>query len=362
MTQTTTDASNSSAAAASTTADAAGHADMPAIAIDGLTFKYPPAKKKRGRRKGPVHPDRPALLNLSLNVQRGEIFGVLGPNGGGKTTLFRMLATVIPPPADVRQIHIAGCDLLRQPAEVRKRIGVVFQSPSLDVKLTARENLMHQGRLYGITGSDLTARVEAALEHLGLADRIDDITETFSGGMRRRTELAKSLLHEPELLLLDEPSTGLDPGARRDFWRQLERLREERGMTIALTTHLMDEADRCDRLVILHEGQVVAEGKPDDLKGAIGGDVVTIQPRGGTDEALAALAGAIASRLDQPGDPKPQTTEGQVRIEAENGPALVARLGDELTHHAARIAVSKPTLEDVFLHRTGELMDKPEQS
>src|SRR5439155_9765967 len=218
--------------------------------------------------------DRKALRGVTFAVSRGEIFGLLGPNGGGKTTLFRILSTSFP--ATSGDAAIFGDDVRLHPDQVRRRIGVVFQNPSVDKKLTVRENLMHHGHIYGLRGAGLRGRMNEMMERLGVADRENAMVETLSGGLQRRVELAKGLLHRPQLLILDEPSIGLDPGARRDLWLYLERLREKEGVTILLTTHLIDEADRCDRVLILSEGVVVAMGTPDALKEESGGDVVVI--------------------------------------------------------------------------------------
>jgi len=226
--------------------------DQVAVLVENLTHTYPAAKRRTGRRGH--HADQPAdetksestvrenaLDAVSLSIGRGEIFGILGPNGSGKSTLFRILSTMLKPSGPVKRLAIMGNDVLERPEAVRRNLGVVFQSPSLDVKLTAHENLLHQGHLYGLSGADLNHRIKSLLDYFGQADRAHEYVERFSGGMRRRVELAKALLHNPELLLLDEPATGLDPGARHDLWRQLEQLRAERNQTVALTTHLMED-------------------------------------------------------------------------------------------------------------------------
>src|SRR3989442_835140 len=220
---------------------------------------------------------RTALAGVTFTVSRGEIFALLGPNGGGKTTLFKILSTLLP--ATSGEAQVFGQSLVQNPHAVRTRLGVVFQHPSLDPKLTVAENLYHHGHLYGLWGKTLRARAEAMLERMGLADRSRDLVETLSGGMQRRVELAKGLLHKPDLLLLDEPSTGLDPGARRDFNDYLQHLRAQEGVTIILTTHIMEEAERCDRVGILHQGKLVALDTPDALKARVGGDVVAIRPQ-----------------------------------------------------------------------------------
>jgi ABC-2 type transport system ATP-binding protein len=314
-------------------------AETPAVEARGLRYSYP--KKRKGG------PTRPALAGLDFDVPAGSIFGFLGPNGGGKTTLFRILATLARP--DAGSLRVFGADLATQAREVRRRLGVVFQSPSLDVQLTVRENLVHQGHLYGLSGRELDGRIAAALERFGLAERRDQRTKELSGGLRRRVEIAKTLLHDPRLLLLDEPSTGLDPGARRDLWATLETLRAA-GVTVLLTTHFMEEGDRCDRLVLLDRGSIVAEGAPAALKEEIGGDVVTLT---GPDPET--LARDLAERFPSLA---PQVREGAVRLELERAHELVARLAEAFPGRIASVTVARPTLEDVFLHRTGHPFDE----
>jgi ABC-2 type transport system ATP-binding protein len=285
---------------------------------------------------------RKALDGVSFDVKRGEIFGLLGPNGGGKTTLFRILSTSFLPAAG--DAAIFGASVRTQPNDVRRRIGVVFQSPSLDKKLTVRENLMHHGHLYGLRGGELQQRMTEMMERLTIADRAQSIVETLSGGLQRRVELAKGLLHRPELLILDEPSVGLDPGARIDLWRYLERLREKDGVTILLTTHLIDEADRCDRVLILNEGKVVAIGTPDSLKEEIGGDIVVI-----TAKEPDKLQQMIAAKFGV----QPAILNGKLRFEKQNAHALLSDVVESFSSMIDSVSLSKPTLEDVFIARTG---------
>jgi ABC-2 type transport system ATP-binding protein len=285
---------------------------------------------------------RRALDNLDFGVGPGEIFGLLGPNGGGKTTLFCILATLLPVQAG--DVRLLGLDVAAEPSRVRKLIGVTFQSPSLDRKLTVRENLASQGYLYGLSGSTLKARIELLLTHLGIADRSRDRVESLSGGLARRVEIAKGLLHDPRVLLLDEPSTGLDPGARLDLWRYLHQLRLEAGVTVLVTTHLMEEAERCDRIGILDSGRLVALGTPAELRNSIGGDCLTIQA-----PASAELARRIGERFQV----SARAVGGQVRIETERGHEFVGRLMDAFGAEISSVALGKPTLEDVFVERTG---------
>jgi ABC-2 type transport system ATP-binding protein len=303
-------------------------------AVEARGVEYAYRTRKAGLRK--------ALDGLSFQVPAGEIFGFLGPNGGGKTTLFRILSTLAKPQGG--SVQVFGADLATEAAAVRRRLGVVFQNPSLDIQLTVRENLMHQGHLYGLSGRTLAERIGAALERFGLADRQAQRALELSGGLRRRVEIAKSLLHGPRLLLLDEPSTGLDPGARRDLWGTLESLRQE-GVTILLTTHFMEEGDRCDRLALIDRGTLVGEGSPADLKEEIGGDVITLE---GPDSE--ALARDLAARFP---DLEPRIRDGAVRLERERGHELVARLIEAFPGRVDSVTVARPTLEDVFLHRTG---------
>ena len=301
--------------------------NTPAIAVRDLGFAYN---------------GTPALRDVTFSVDRGEIFGLLGPNGGGKTTLFRILSTLLPPQQGSATIF--GTDVAKQPTAVRKSIGVVFQNQSLDRRLTARENLQHQGHLYGLSGARLASRIDELFDLLGLAARKQDVVETLSGGLRRRVELAKGLLHGPDLLLLDEPSTGVDPAARLQFWDHLRRLRDEENVTVLLTTHLLDEADKCGRLGVLDRGSLVAEGTPDELKSRIGGEMVSLV---GDDPQ--ALAGELSKQLAV----APKIVDRTVRFEHPRGSQLVARLMENARGRIQSVTVSKPSLEDVFIQVTG---------
>lgn len=285
---------------------------------------------------------RAALDGVSFEVRHAELFGLLGPNGSGKTTLFRILSTLMIPVGG--RAVIMGYDAAREPNQVRQQIGVVFQAQSIDVKLTAAENLWHQGHLYGLRGSALQSRIQEMLARVGLADRAQEKAETFSGGMQRRLELAKGMLHHPAVLLLDEPTTGLDPGARRDLWQYLQTLRDQEQITVIVTTHLMEEADRCDRLAILHEGKLVALGTPSELKHEIGGDVILLDSQD---------AEALAQRLRARFNVDAQVLEGQVRLEREQGHRFITDVVEAFPGEIQAVSVSKPSLEDVFIHRTG---------
>ncbi|MFO0948750.1 MAG: ATP-binding cassette domain-containing protein [Planctomycetota bacterium] len=285
--------------------------------------------------------NRAALVDLDLTVSRGEVFGLLGPNGGGKTTLFRILTTYYPIQAG--QVRVLGFDPAVDPLAVRERIGVVFQYPSLDKKLSVEENLKHHARLYGMSASEGKRRTAEMLGQLGIADRRRERVETLSGGLARRVELAKGLLHEPELLILDEPSTGLDPGARRDLWQYLGSLQDQ-GVTVLVTTHLMEEAERCHRIGILDRGRLIAEGTPERLRSEIGGEVITLEVH--EPERLAERL-RVELKLDA------TVLEGRVRIEHRGGHAVLARVAEFAGPAVESMAMAKPTLEDVFIRRTG---------
>ena len=286
--------------------------------------------------------DRTALSNVSFEVRKGEIFGLLGPNGGGKSTLFRILSTMMVPTAG--RALIAGHDVVLDPAAVRRQVGVVFQTQSLDKALTVEENLRAQGHLHGLRGVVLNERMARAMERLGLADRRRDQVETLSGGLRRRVEIAKALLHEPQVLLMDEASTGLDPAARRDLSRHIESLRSGEGVTILLTTHILEEAGRCDRLVLLHQGNMVAEGTPTELRARIGGDVVVLRT---ADTAL------LASKIETRFGVRPVVRDGEVRVEIANGHRFIAEVVEAFPGAIESVGLHKPTLEDVFVDQTG---------
>jgi ABC-2 type transport system ATP-binding protein len=283
-----------------------------------------------------------ALDSLTFSVGTGEIFGFLGPNGGGKTTAFKILSTLFP--AEPGRVKIFGMDLAKDKAAIRRKMGVVFQLPALDKKLKVRENLVHQGHLYGLWGRTLEERVDRDLGRLGLSDRARDRVETLSGGLQRRVELAKALVNDPQLMILDEPSTGLDPAARKEFWGHLENLRKTQGMTVLVTTHYLEEADRCDRLLILDQGRNVALGRPEELKAGIGGEVLRVKAKD-----PATLAERITATL------KVQTrmVDDLIQIEDPRAYRLVAPLSETFQDQILSLTLGLPTLEDVFIHRTG---------
>lgn len=283
-----------------------------------------------------------ALQDVSFSVEGGTLFGLLGPNGGGKTTLFRILSTLIHPTAGSALLH--GIDVVKQPFEARRLLGVVFQSSSVDGALTVEENLRHQGHLYGFGGKGLRDRIAAILKRVGLEDRRRDRVETLSGGLRRRVELGKGLLHDPRILLLDEPTSGLDAGARREFKLYLRELCAREDVTVLLTTHLMDEADICDRLAILDHGRLVVEGTPTALKETIGGDVLAMTSPGPQ---------ALCENIRQKFGGDPAVVGDTVRLERNEGHKFVTALIEAFPGQIQSITVSKPTLEDVFVHHTG---------
>jgi ABC-2 type transport system ATP-binding protein len=288
---------------------------------------------------------RLALDGLTFRVQPAEIFGLLGPNGSGKTTLFRILSTLMVPTGG--HARIAGFDVAADPNRVRQHTGIVFQATSLDIKLTVAENLMHQGHLYGLRGSRLQARAKEVLARVGLTDRAKDMVETLSGGQKRRIELAKGLIHSPSVLLLDEPTTGLDPGARIDLWNYLRILRDEQGVTVLVTTHLMEEAESCDRLAILSAGKLVALGTPTELKAQIGGDMVQFETRNPD------VASELASGIAQQFAVVPTVVGNSVRIEREQGHRFLTEVVEAFPGLVQSVSVAKPSLEDVFIQRTG---------
>lgn len=286
--------------------------------------------------------ERHALRDVSFAIKPGEIFALLGPNGGGKTTLFRILCTAMSPTSG--RACIGGRDVVRESAAVRRLIGVVFQHASLDAKLTVRENLVHQGHLYGMRGADLRQRIATLLDRFGLADRANDYVGTLSGGLARRADLARGLLHEPQVLLLDEPTTGLDPQARWDFWKYLDATRREQGLTALIATHYMAEADRCDRVGIIDRGELVACGPPDELKQRIAGECLTLEA-----DDPDRLAGSITEKFGVTAG----VIEGRVRIESDRAHQFIPELVEAFPDRIHSVSLSKPTLEEVFIHQTG---------
>lgn len=283
-----------------------------------------------------------ALHELSLQVSTSEIFAVLGPNGCGKSTLFRLVSTLVG--LQDGDIKVGGYSVRTDTARVREQLGVVFQAPSLDRKLTVMENMACQAALVGLRGTERTGRIQELVRSMGLDEKLHVRCEKLSGGQKRRVELAKGLLHRPKILLLDEPSTGLDPASRLDLWQVLSDLRRESGTTIVMTTHLLDEADKCDRVAILNAGSLVACGPPEQLRSETGAMMISI-----TTHDPAGVAKILSEQLNL----VPSLFEQQVRI---NHPAAVSQLPaivETTKHLASSVSVSRPSLEDVFVAKTG---------
>lgn len=302
-----------------------------AVTIDRVTYAYTK--------------DRRALDGLCFSIESGKIFGVLGPNGSGKSTLFRLLSTLAPLQVGAGSIQVFGKDIVADASAIRKLIGVLFQSPSLDPKLTVTENLRCHGILYGFAGRLLDQRIHECMEMLSIKDRSKDRTETLSGGLKRRVELAKCLLHRPRLMLLDEPSTGLDPSARLEFSQSLKQVNRNDGTTIVLTTHLMDEAEACDEIAVLNDGKCVVQGEPTQLRQDAGDQVITIE---------SSQADSLSASLRTEFGLQPQVLQRQIRFTSDNGVALSRQISESFASQIEVLSVGKPTLQDVFVMRTGK--------
>jgi ABC-2 type transport system ATP-binding protein len=307
---------------------------MDAIVVDGLEKAY-----------GSVR----ALDAIRFTVREGEIFGLLGPNGAGKSTTVRILVTLTTP--DAGRAFVAGHDVAREPAGVRRSIGYVPQASGVDREATGRENLLLQGRLQGMRGRELNDRTEELLELFGLAQKRDALVKTYSGGLKRRVDVAMGLVHRPQVLFLDEPTTGLDPEARAAMWDELSRLAEAEALTILLTTHYLEEADRlAERVAIVSRGRIVAEGRPDDLKQALRGESVTVElgerSDGGAAPAVEALEGVYEVIVDG------HRIHARVEHGAVATPAILAAL-DAAGTPARAVTIARPSLDDVYLHYTG---------
>ncbi len=289
-----------------------------------------------------AYQERRALDNVSFDVSCGEIFGLLGPNGSGKTTLFRILSTLMPVTSG--SVRILGHDLATEVKAIRHLLGVVFQHPGLDVKLTVVENLRHHGHLYGLAGKTLRYRIWELLEHFGLADRATERVEILSGGLQRRVEIAKAVLHSPRVLFLDEPTSGLDVVARRQLNDTLEVLARTGNILVLLTTHLLDDAEVCNRVGILDSGKLVALGTPNELKAQVGGDVVLIES---TDSET--LDAAIADRFGV----STVLMDNWLRVECKRGHQFARDVVAAFPNEIQTVRFGKPTLEDVFVKLTG---------
>jgi len=313
-----------------------------AIVAQGLVKTYP-----KGVR---------ALDGVGFEVAAGSVFGLVGPNGAGKSTTVKILTTLSRP--DEGQATVAGIDVLRRPDAVRRAIGCVAQKSGVDVHASGRENLLLQGRLYNMGGRELDQRVDIMLERFGLVDAARRVTSTYSGGMQRKLDVAMGLVHSPEVLFLDEPTTGLDPEARADMWTEIERLAGEEGLTILLTTHYLEEADRLARRVaIVDQGKIVAQGSPEELKSELRGDAVHIE--------LAAVEtnGRVAAALADLGDVRDVVVEhGRLlHARADNGARAVPVMLQALEAHGvpvASVTVARPSLDDVYLKYTGRRFEE----
>lgn len=296
--------------------------------------------------------DVKAVDRIDLNISRGEIYGFLGPNGAGKTTLVRMLITLLMPTGG--SATVAGFDVVEKPNDVRLRIGAALQDAALDPKQTGRELLRLQGRLYGLSRRDVDTRFGELTDLIDIGDAIDRFIGTYSGGMKRRLDLAASLIHNPEILFLDEPTTGLDPISRSRVWDEVRRINEEMNVTIFLTTQYLEEADAlADRVGIINNGRLMAEGTPAELKRSLGKDVIIARVDGQAELAREALSGLdVLDAVD--------VTRGEVIIQVSNGAAAISRVALALNYvgvEVSEITLRTPTLDDVFLSVAGERMD-----
>ena len=292
-----------------------------------------------------------AVDNISFSVRRGEIFGFLGPNGAGKSTTISMLATLLKP--DSGQAIINGFDVNLERNQVRKSIGLVFQDSSLDDRLTAAENLYFHADLYGVDKKIFKERLSEVLKLVDLCDRRDHIVKTFSGGMKRRLEIARGLIHYPLVMFLDEPTIGLDPQTRFNIWEYVLKLRQEKNMTIFMTTHYLNEAEYCGRIAIIDQGKIVALDTPANLKKLVGGDIITMAAVN-----LAKLKFEIESKFNL----KTKTQDAKLIIETTDGDKFLPRLFNELEEKIQSVELRKPTLDDVFLNLTGKKIRAEEAS
>jgi ABC-2 type transport system ATP-binding protein len=292
-----------------------------------------------------------AVRGVSFEVARGEVFGFLGPNGAGKTTTINMLCTLARPTGG--RALVAGHDVVKERDDVRRNIGLVFQDPTLDGYLTAAQNLRLHAELYGVDPALIPQRMQQMLEMVGLWDRRESAVMTFSGGMRRRLEIARGLMHSPRVLFLDEPTIGLDPQTRSSIWSYIRQLRENEEITIFMTTHYMDEAEYCDRIAIMDQGEIVALDSPEALKAQVGADRVRIE----TDDDEAAI-----EALREHFDVEARIAERAVMFNVPGGEEFVPRLFAELGLPIRSVSVARPTLDDVFMSHTGTTIRDAEES
>jgi ABC-2 type transport system ATP-binding protein len=288
-----------------------------------------------------------AVNRVDLKIEDGELFGLLGPNGAGKTTLIHMLSTILPPTEGTAKV--AGFDILESPDSVRASIGIVFQDPSLDNRLTGRENLDFHGRMYGLTKEQRDERINKVLDLVGLKDRADSLVETYSSGMKRRLEMARGLMHRPKILFLDEPTLGLDAQTRRSIWEYIRMLNDVENVTIILTTHYIEEADYlCDRVAIIDYGKIIALGKPEALKDELKGDIVSLK----VEEPGKYLELLKGNELVEDG----KIVDGLLHLRVASGEEAIPKLIEVVRGHGDQVyaaSLRRPTLEDVFIHYTG---------
>jgi ABC-2 type transport system ATP-binding protein len=302
---------------------------MPATVINAESLSY-------------SYGERAAIRELSFSIGEGCLFGLLGPNGSGKTTLFRLLSTLIP--VQKGRLDICGHDVSTKQEEVRKQLGVTFQSPAVDVRLTVRENLSCHGRIYGLHGSLLRERLALMLERFGLADRASTLVGQLSGGLKRRVELAKGLMHSPRVLLLDEPTSGLDPRARQDFWDLVLNHIRGSGTTVVVATHLMSEAELCDQLLLLDQGQKVAEGSPVELQGRLAGERLTLRMRD---------AAAVQTAVETAVNSSVIVSGNQLSVRVNDPATQITIILNQFRNEILGLELTRPSLDDVFLELTG---------
>jgi ABC-2 type transport system ATP-binding protein len=291
--------------------------------------------------------DLVAVDKLNISVEQGEVFGLLGPNGAGKTTTISMLCTILKPTSGTAKVN--GFDIVKHATQVRKSIGIVFQDPSIDDRLTARENLYMHANLYGVPTSEQKPRIERVLKLVELEDRADDILRTYSSGMRRRLEIARGLIHYPKILFLDEPTIGLDPQTREHIWAYIQELKKAHDITIVLTTHYMEEADRLsDRVAIIDYGKIVASDTPAKLKETLEGDVITIKTKD-AEKLSSVMTKMVAIR-------NTRIADDNVEVTVREGKKLLPKIVDLATKNMVdveSVSIREPSLEDVFIHYTG---------
>jgi len=298
------------------------------ISVNGLWFSY-------GNQK--------ALQDLSFEVAEGELFSVVGPNGGGKSTTFKILSTLLAPQKG--SVEFWGEDLIKQTQKIRPQLGVVFQSPALDKKLTVQENLLYHGKLFGLSLAVLKERSQKLLKHFNLTDRAFEKVEKLSGGLKRRVEIAKSLINQPKLLILDEPTTGLDPVSRMETWKLIRELQKESGLTVIFTTHLMDEAEKSHRTLLLHQGKAVVCGKPEELKAKLSGDVICLK---------ALNPELLKTEIENRFSVSVKQVNEELRIEKKEGAQFIPPLVEAFPKQIQSVTLAKPSLEDLFVHFTGQ--------